>query len=668
MKLYLLPALLLALPAAAEESLLVDIPQVRAAAAVRQQLTDTPASLTLIDRELIRVSGARSIPELLRLVPGFQSFRVDANKWATTYHGVADDFPNRLEIRIDGRSVYLPLLSTVNWTSLGITLEDIERIEVVRGSNAATQGSNAFNGSINIITRSAQTEDGYRISSELGSRDAQHHHLSYSAEGFGGHYRISTGYRENSGSARFEDDGLLDRYLNVALSRPIGLQHTLSFSAGIDRGAIGSSTDYGTDLGRFHAQRQHDAHYQTLQWEYLHSASGTLTFSASQQEVDLRTPLASDAELALFFSPLLDGYSASQLQTFRDANPGLRTVAEHGHSRIRDLELRLTEQHDRMLVSSSLGWRSFQQSSDLLLRAGTAKEERWRLQGSLEWRPSQQWTFNSGALIESNADNDALNLRQSLNYKPDAASVLRLGWSRSERLPSLLETHHDSRFYVPELNGWIIDYHQYTPLETERNETWELGYHRRLPQQQFIDLRLFRERIDRAIHGSRYHLTPAEQLAGAILNPGVRTRTNGAAWTTSGIEAQLRWQLAPQLWTLASYSYAETADEQALPEHVDTPVPRHTASLLLNWQPLTDVDLSLVHHYRSTVDWLQNERTRPSSLHQTDLRLARRWRQVDYTFETALLVKGVADSAWQEYSTDNEYRRGIFLQLRLKHP
>src|SRR5690554_4788193 len=118
-----------------EQDFLVDIPEVTSATRLSQKLTETPASVSIIDRKTIIASGARTIPGLMRLVPGFQSFHVSANKFATTYHGASDNFPRRLEVMIDGRSVYLRLLATVDWTSLGISLDDIERIEVVRGSN-----------------------------------------------------------------------------------------------------------------------------------------------------------------------------------------------------------------------------------------------------------------------------------------------------------------------------------------------------------------------------------------------------------------------------------------------------------------------------------------------------------------------------------------------------
>ncbi len=178
-----------------EQDFLTDIPEITSATRLTQKLTEAPASISIIDRQIIAASGARNIPDLLRLVPGFQSYHVSANKFATSYHGASDDFPRRLEVMVDGRSVYLPLLATVDWTSLGINLQDIERIEVVRGSNVPTQGSNAFMGSINIITRSPALLSGGYVSATGGSMDTRNLQFGHADQLSSWNYRLSGGLK-----------------------------------------------------------------------------------------------------------------------------------------------------------------------------------------------------------------------------------------------------------------------------------------------------------------------------------------------------------------------------------------------------------------------------------------------------------------------------------------
>jgi iron complex outermembrane receptor protein len=126
-----------------------------------QSLANTAAAVYVINQEDIRRSGAITIPDLLRMVPGVQVARIDANKWAISIRGGNGRFDNKLQVLKDGRSLYTPLFAGVYWETLDTTLEDIERIEVVRGPGAAMWGANAVNGVINIITkRSSETQGG----------------------------------------------------------------------------------------------------------------------------------------------------------------------------------------------------------------------------------------------------------------------------------------------------------------------------------------------------------------------------------------------------------------------------------------------------------------------------------------------------------------------------
>ena len=149
-----------------EDDLLVEIPIVSSVTHMEQTLLQAPASVTIIDRQTIQASTAVDITDLFRLVPGFQTYYVNGGRKGVTYHALGDEYPRRLEVKVDGRSVYESLFSAVTWSTIGVDLDDIEYIEVVRGANAAADGSNAFLASINIVTRSPLLETGltYRYS------------------------------------------------------------------------------------------------------------------------------------------------------------------------------------------------------------------------------------------------------------------------------------------------------------------------------------------------------------------------------------------------------------------------------------------------------------------------------------------------------------------------
>jgi iron complex outermembrane receptor protein len=121
-----------------------------------------PAATFILTNEEIINSGATSIPEVLRLVPGVQVARINASTWAISIRGFNRQYSNKLLVLIDGRSVYTPLFSGVFWDVNDYPMEDIERIEVIKGPGGTLWGSNAVNGVINIITKNARkTQGGY---------------------------------------------------------------------------------------------------------------------------------------------------------------------------------------------------------------------------------------------------------------------------------------------------------------------------------------------------------------------------------------------------------------------------------------------------------------------------------------------------------------------------
>ena len=130
--------------------------EVTSASKRKQALDDVAAALFVISRDDLRRSGANSIPEALRMVPGIQVSQLDANKWAVSARGFAGRFANKLLVLIDGRTVYSPAFSGVYWEQQNVVLDDVERIEVIRGPGATLWGANAVNGVVNIITRDSQ--------------------------------------------------------------------------------------------------------------------------------------------------------------------------------------------------------------------------------------------------------------------------------------------------------------------------------------------------------------------------------------------------------------------------------------------------------------------------------------------------------------------------------
>jgi iron complex outermembrane recepter protein len=155
-----------------------------------QKASQTAAAIFVITQDDIHRSGANNIPDLLRMVPGVNVAQINSNVWAISIRGFDGEFSNKLLVMLDGRTVYLPTFSGVFWDVLDVPLEDIERIEVIRGPGGATWGANAVDGVINIITSKASKTHGGMVVAGAGNLDQ-----GFGTAQYGGTAGQSTDYR-----------------------------------------------------------------------------------------------------------------------------------------------------------------------------------------------------------------------------------------------------------------------------------------------------------------------------------------------------------------------------------------------------------------------------------------------------------------------------------------
>lgn len=144
-----------------------------------QPLSQAPSAIFVVTQEDIRRSGANSIPEVLRMVPGLHVARIDSQKYAITSRGFNGRFADDLLVLIDGRTVYSPLVAGTFWEVQDFPLEDIDRIEVIRGPGGTLWGANAVNGAIHIITKKAKDTQGALITAGGGTEERAFATLRY---------------------------------------------------------------------------------------------------------------------------------------------------------------------------------------------------------------------------------------------------------------------------------------------------------------------------------------------------------------------------------------------------------------------------------------------------------------------------------------------------------
>ncbi len=127
-----------------------EMPVVLTASRLSQPLSEAPSAITVLDRDMIKASGFRTVPELMQLVPGMYVGYVDGNTPVLSLHNSTDQYSRQMQVLINGRSVYMPPLGGVDWADLPLLFDDIERIEVVRGPSSASHGTNSFYGVITL--------------------------------------------------------------------------------------------------------------------------------------------------------------------------------------------------------------------------------------------------------------------------------------------------------------------------------------------------------------------------------------------------------------------------------------------------------------------------------------------------------------------------------------
>jgi iron complex outermembrane receptor protein len=434
----------------------------------------------------------------------------------------------------------------------------------------------------------------------------------------------------------------------------------------------------GADKFEPFSKREHDANYQSIKYQHLYSDTGTVQLTAYHNYLDLETPAMSFERVADYIGTqnpaIVNGFIALN-------SP--REDSEHGTTHSYDTELQLTDRIGSLELVGGLGYRYETAESDVLLQSGKVTEERWRLFSNLDWDFALRWSLSSGFMYEDSSENsDALSYRHALIHRPDEQSSIRLGYSISERLPSLLERNGNNTIYAPagvfgpDPVVYDLDKAANPDLGPERIKTYEIGYYRAFSDQQgHIDLRLFHERLTNVI--STYYL-PVDELAPPpfpMTQGRVSTSMNNFGWENQGIEIQLQRQLSSQLSALLNYTYTNTrtdrweTNKDLMGEAMifrDAITPEHTASIMLNWTPTSDLNLSLMHYYMDSVHWFEGSLR--DSYQRTDLRAAHNWQLSGGTeLEAAVTIQNAFGPTYEEFYQYNLFDRRAWLQLTLRY-
>ena len=644
------------------------LPVVLSASRLVQPVGDAPAAVTVLDRETIRASGARQIQELFRLIPGFVVGYRSGHEPSVAYHGLADGYSRRLQVMIDGVSIYSPAWGGVDWRELPIGIDDIERIEVVRGPNGASFGANAFLGMINIITREpAGGETGAGVNQ--GGNGIADWHLRHSGAAGNVLYRVSAGQRADDGF-----DGISDNQRTIFAN----LRANMRLDAANEISATLATSNGGAQIDQnFLRPQAYENYHGNLRWTRAGEDGSEFWLQLHHAQRHLTED--------------------QHYQTRMPGIPGILPAMTLPVDMAYKVELRRDEVEFQQTLPGAGGWRwlwggqwrqDAVRSEGLFDHPNWLHNDLWRLFANAEYRPADWLLLHAGATYEQPALGDAgLSPRLAAIATLAPGHSLRLSVSRAQRNPTIYEesTRHGYavpadlqaavaaipahvRAALPEPYRTMIAqpiYRQFAyasgGLSSEEVVTSDIAYQLHLPERRLSgEVRYFHDRVTGLIYSYQINFPTFTGLTNSSWD--FRNRDDA---TISGFEASVKW--APwrtgQIALAATRSRIRSADLDA---YFSQTVPDRTASVLFRQELPAGLTASAAYYYVGPMRWLSGGDPLPSS-ERVDLRLARRFMAAGHTAEVAAVAQNLLDRHNMDFFDRLFTRRLAWLQLTLDY-
>jgi iron complex outermembrane receptor protein len=498
---------------------------------------DAPAAITVLSNEDIHRSGATSIPEALRMVPGVQVARTGAGSWAVGIRGLNGPLNNKLLVLIDGREIYDHLFSGVYWDIQDLPLEDIDRIEVIRGPGSTLWGANAVNGVINIITKDASATQGTLVSALAGNQDRFTGVGRYGGKfGDNGYYRVYGKYFDRADETSAITGG--------------------SAEDGLSMWHSGFRTDWNKSADKV-----------TVQGDLYRGDSGNLRNVPNTvappfftREFDEVNP--NGANLLARWTRTLSSDSSFQLQTYvdythrddelvlDDRRTSLDTQAQYDfptagrHKVIAGARFRYSYDTTSTNTATGIATQSEPSHTDQLYSAF--------VQDKITLQP-QKLELTVGSKVEHNVFTGVeIEPSARLQWTPDDTHVLWTSVSRAVRTPSQLEEEMKLvAGVVPFLGVPLAIVLEPSPaFQSEELIAYEAGYRQKLTPDMTLDVATFFNDYSK-LETLKLGAFDFSTFPPAITLPIFFT--NGTSGQTYGVETTVNWQ-ARRNWKLVANS------------------------------------------------------------------------------------------------------------------
>ncbi len=510
--------------------------EISSAAKRPQRLSDAATAIYAIGREEIRRSGATSLPELLRTVPGVQVSRIDGSRYAVSIRGFSSRYSGKLLILQDGRTLYSPLFSGTYWEAQDVLLEDVERIEVIRGSGGTLWGANAVNGVINIITRQAKDTQGTYVEARAGTLERGVAVRHGTALASGGHARAYAKIDRHDPLETASGDETYDAWE----------QQRAGFRVDLVPSASDKVTVQG-DVFEAHSQQR-----------VLLMPAPTVPASFVPD-----TALSQGANLLVRWQRELGQKESWQLQAYADQTRQADVMQQH---RIDTLDIEW--QHRLPLTASQdltwgLGLRSVRQRLDggFTVSMNPAQHDHLVysafVQDEIQLHPDVHLTL--GSKVEHNGYT-GLEMQPSarLQWRASPTDNVWAAASRSVATPSMATTATVGHFGIQTIPGFgdaVIGVRGNPDLLSEVMNSFELGYRGQFGPRFNLDVAAFYNQYDHLVSREVGMPFPALLPTPHLVLPF--PLDNQVEGKTYGFELAANWQVSPGWRLHGSYSWLQ---------------------------------------------------------------------------------------------------------------
>ncbi len=614
-----------------------EAPIVLSATRLAQPQLEAPASVTIIDRALIKASGIKEIAELFMLVPGMQVAHQNGHYPTVTYHGLSDEYSRRMQVLIDGSSMYIPTVGGVLWSDLPLQIEDIERIEIIRGPNAASFGPNSFLGVINITTSHASQDPGFMIKATGGERGYRRILLRHGGSTGDLDYRINVAYLEDDGYSTLHDSQRTN-YLNGRLDYRLTARDLLQINFGFSEGP----REKGSETFPERTQ-QREAFYQSLRWEHHKSQDESFSLQFLYNYSNTRDR---------FFSNFGGGITAN----INDSQKAERLDLEFQHTLKPTQNTRFIwgggVRQDRIMMPFWLDSTAYKTNH---LR---------RIFGNLEWRIFDNLILNAGTLYEENSIiKPAWSPRIALNYLFLPAQSVRLIASRATRTPALAEKELNVIIHANVGND--LQFKSLSDPRAERADYIELGYHGiflnrtlnadfKVYRQTFLQLIGKKDSAYLCLDGS---IRPTNTCP--VFGDKFSPYGNANSAVGQGYEIELNYRPSHRTLIHAGYSKTKIFSKDK-EEDLSESAPSDTFNLLISQKLSNNWQISGAFYYRSEMEWLLSG-SPLDTYRRVDITVAKAFKLTEKEKLTLSLTVQTALDRNREFDNDNFFdNRGFF--------